>query len=466
MCSESDGTSSKSMEAQSGTEFMTVYATPFPPCFQSLSSSHKLTKEHSTISSVRTLHNTAKFKQTFNITMTEQQQQQQQPILQDDVHSQLIITYRGSKIIMPLQEGTTVEGVKNVVAEQADPSLNLQPSDIKLLMKGKVLKEDSQDLFELVIPSSQECQKSKKPFRLVATGMSSQQVEAVNEELALTKLNAPRVRDDLSVKGSQELEQRQRLGRYMMQKSGKRAGGVAGADSETYGFGRVETLPNLPNQDQARDILTTLANDPGILACMNLHKWKVGSLAELFPEGKVGESAVCVMGLNKNKGQQILLRIRTDDLHGFRKILHIRKVLYHELAHNVHSAHDGDFFQLNRVVEKECTELDWTKGAGLSSDDVAAGSAGTLYTAGSYRLGGTDENTTRATDRASMRELAAQAALMRLTAEEEEIQQNCGCGRSDLFLPQQPGSPTASSASSQVSHHDPDKKDEDGMDIS
>jgi hypothetical protein len=178
----------------------------------------------------------------------------------------------------------------------------------------------------------------------------------------------------------------------------------------------------------------------------------------------VGESAVCVMGLNKNKGQQILLRIRTDDLRGFRKILHIRKVLYHELAHNVHSAHDGDFFQLNRIVEKECTELDWTKGAGLSSDaGAAAGSNNTLYTAGTYRLGGTDETTTSQTDRASVRELAARAALMRLTAEEEEIQQNCGCGRSDLFLPRQPGSPS-SSASSHPSH-DPEKKDEDGMDI-
>lgn len=408
--------------------------------------------------------------------MTEQQQQE--PVLEDDSHSQLVITYRGNKVIMPLQEGTTVDGVKNVVAEQADPSLNLQPSDVKLLWKGKVLKEDTQDLFELLLPiSSQEAApeklkstKPKKTFRLLATGVSSQQVCASNEELAHGMLHAPRVRDDLTEKGVQELEQRQRLGRYMMQKSGGRRGGVAGADSETYGFGKIDILPNLPNQDQARDILTTLANDPGILACMALHKWKVGSLAELYPEGKVGESAVCVMGLNKNKGQQILLRIRTDDLHGFRKILHIRKVLYHELAHNVHSAHDGDFFQLNRLVEKECTELDWTKGAGLSSvgNTGAAGSLAnsSLYTAGTYRLGGADENTisTADTDRASMRELAARAALMRLTAEEEEIQQNCGCGRSDLFLPRQPGSPS-SSASSHPSH-DPDKKDEDGMDLS
>ena len=67
---------------------------------------------------------------------------------------------------------------------------------------------------------------------------------------------------------------------------------------------------------------------------MAKHKWNVGSLAELYPDGKVGESAVCVMGLNENKGQRIELRIRTDDLKGFRKILSIRKVLFHELAHN------------------------------------------------------------------------------------------------------------------------------------
>jgi hypothetical protein len=302
-----------------------------------------------------------------------------------------------------------------------------------------------------------------------------------------------RVRNDLTEQGRQELAQRQRLGRHMMQQSVRRGvggGGTGSADRETYGFGTIDPLRNLPNEHRAREILTALASDPGILACMAQHKWKVGSLAELYPDGKVGESAVCVMGLNKNKGQQILLRIRTDDLRGFRKILNIRKVLYHELAHNVFSEHNGDFFQLNRQVERECTELDWTGGEGLSSvgGSAASGATGgdatasTLYTAGTYRLGGGGggggdggggENNTGSsseTDRASMRELAARAALMRLTAEEEEIQQNCGCGRQDLFLPRQPGSPSSSSstsaASSHPSRHDADKKDEDGMDIS
>ena len=59
---------------------------------------------------------------------------------------------------------------------------------------------------------------------------------------------------------------------------------------------------------------------------MRLHRWKVGCLCEMYPEGLVGVSEVCVMGLNENRGQRIRLRLRTDDLQGFRKILSIKKV--------------------------------------------------------------------------------------------------------------------------------------------
>ncbi|CAM9409290.1 unnamed protein product [Laminaria digitata] len=56
------------------------------------------------------------------------------------------------------------------------------------------------------------------------------------------------------------------------------------------------------------------------------------------------------MGLNQNHGQKILLRLRTDDLKGFRKVLSIRKVLFHELAHNDISEHDDSFYRLMRQV--------------------------------------------------------------------------------------------------------------------
>ncbi|TYZ65236.1 hypothetical protein PybrP1_012332 [[Pythium] brassicae (nom. inval.)] len=131
-----------------------------------------------------------------------------------------------------------------------------------------------------------------------------------------------------------------------------------------YRFHAIEELPTFADKDKAREILERLANDRGILAVMNKHKWTVGTLAEMHPDGKVGVDPVCVLGLNQNKGQKILLRLRTDDLLGFRKYLSIKKVLFHELTHNVHSEHDSKFYQLMRQVEKECGELDWANAGG------------------------------------------------------------------------------------------------------
>jgi len=144
----------------------------------------------------------------------------------------------------------------------------------------------------------------------------------------------------------------------------------------SYGFQAVQTLTGLHSEKKARKILNSLANDPGILAVMKNNEWLVSELCEMYPEGYVGVSEVCVLGLNENKGQRIKLRIRTDDLSGFRKYLSIKKVLYHELAHNVHSDHNSDFFMLMREIEREANALDWTQTHGnvLSVGSVAHGS--------------------------------------------------------------------------------------------
>lgn len=62
-----------------------------------------------------------------------------------------------------------------------------------------------------------------------------------------------------------------------------------------------------------------------------------------------------------------LLNVRTDDLKGFRKIQSIRDVLFHELAHNEHSDHDGQFYMLMRQIKKEVTELDWRNSKGKTT---------------------------------------------------------------------------------------------------
>jgi len=94
---------------------------------------------------------------------------------------------------------------------------------------------------------------------------------------------------------------------------------------------------HLPNPDSARSLLTKLANDEAILHVMNSHRFSVGLLTELAPHEHPG-----LLGLNVNQGESIKLRIRTDSYDGFRSYNEIRKVLCHELAHNVWDDHDND----------------------------------------------------------------------------------------------------------------------------
>jgi len=68
---------------------------------------------------------------------------------------------------------------------------------------------------------------------------------------------------------------------------------------------------------------------------MQKHSFSVGLLTELAPHEQPG-----LLGLNMNAGQEIKLRIRTDRYDGFRLYSDIRKVLCHELAHNVWGDHD------------------------------------------------------------------------------------------------------------------------------
>jgi hypothetical protein len=341
----------------------------------------------------------------------------------------IVVSFRGNKVELSLENDTTVGVVKSRMVATIDNDDSLKSNDIKLMYMGKVLHDDQSTMTSILFHTKNS--KVKSVYRLVATGVSSDSKQAMDDKLRNgLEENTSFIRDDLSDRGKEQVRRRQTLGRQMLQKGQKKGNAINTVSS--YGFGRIDILPNLSQQDKARAILESLANDPGVLACMEKHKWKVPSLAELYPEGKVGESEVCVMGLNKNKGQQILLRLRTDDLQGFRKIQSIKKVLYHELAHNVFSEHDGKFFQLMREIERECLHLDWTQGAGLSSGTIITTMEST-FTGGTFRLGeGTNEDDSL--HNLTTRELAARAALARMTTEEVEIEQNCGCGR-DLFLP-------------------------------
>lgn len=116
-----------------------------------------------------------------------------------------------------------------------------------------------------------------------------------------------------------------------------RSTGRASASDVQFTFHRIEPLPHLPEPDSARALLTRLANDPAIRHVMRTHQFAVGLLTELAPHEQPH-----LLGLNVNAGQAIKLRLRTDRYDGFRVYKDVRRVLCHELTHNVWGDHDNN----------------------------------------------------------------------------------------------------------------------------
>ncbi|PGH17149.1 hypothetical protein AJ79_01287 [Helicocarpus griseus UAMH5409] len=131
-----------------------------------------------------------------------------------------------------------------------------------------------------------------------------------------------------------------------------------------YTFHKLLPLAHLPNPERSLAYLARLRDDPGIRAAMKKHKFSVPLLTEMNPvEWTTHDSRT--LGLNRNKGEVIELRLRTDAYDGYRDYRTIRKTLCHELAHCVFGEHDRDFWDLMGIIEKEVERGDyWGTGRG------------------------------------------------------------------------------------------------------
>lgn len=109
---------------------------------------------------------------------------------------------------------------------------------------------------------------------------------------------------------------------------------------------------------------------------MAKHKWSVPLLTEMNPaEHTTHESRT--LGLNRNAGEVIELRLRTDAYDGYRDYKTIRRTLCHELTHNVWGEHDADFWRLCREVEAEVERGDWRSGGrALTEEEFYRSSCG------------------------------------------------------------------------------------------
>jgi len=214
----------------------------------------------------------------------------------------------------------------------------------KLLAGGRMLKlqrgvmttaQEEEDILALAA--------SKK---LMLLGAKKKDVEKVRAQ-----------REDMTLRGFDAEDERakQRRGRGATTSSSS-----AGSARTSY-FASIQELSlegltsgsSTPSADAAHTLLVRLATDPAIVSIMEKRRWRVGALRELPPQGKVGVSPVCLLGLNRNFGEEILLRIRTDDMKGFRKYKVIIETLLHELVHNEIADHNNDFKRLNSELTHE-----------------------------------------------------------------------------------------------------------------
>lgn len=137
------------------------------------------------------------------------------------------------------------------------------------------------------------------------------------------------------------------------------------SSNKSYTFHRLLPLSYLPRPERSLDFLKRLRDDPGIRATMAKHEFSVPLLTEMNPAEHTSgdhQGVSRTLGLNRNRGEVIELRLRTDAYDGYRDYRTIRKTLCHELAHCVFGDHDRDFWNLTAQIEREVDAADYNAG--------------------------------------------------------------------------------------------------------
>lgn len=102
---------------------------------------------------------------------------------------------------------------------------------------------------------------------------------------------------------------------------------------------KISSLKRYPDRDYALDLLHQIAKSVGPI--IHQYKFKVGLLCEMYPKSDA------LLGLNVNKGQKILIRLRKPyNSREFYPMSDLIGTFLHELTHNIHGPHDAKFYAL------------------------------------------------------------------------------------------------------------------------
>ncbi|KAF8075149.1 WLM-domain-containing protein [Lyophyllum atratum] len=314
------------------------------------------------------------------------------------------VTYRGTPHALSLLPDSTLSALQARLEELT----NVPPSLQKLIYKGKnLLGSDAQDRDETTL--------TQAGFK---NGLKIQMLGSTSQEL--TSLQST----------ESEQRKRERILKERALKAPTKVRSTAKSDSFllNYRFHQLTPLAHLPNPDGAHALLTKLSEDPAIQHIMRQHQFTVGVLTELAPHEHPE-----LLGLNVNSGQAIKLRLRTDRYDGFRLYKEVRRVLCHELTHNVWGDHDNNFKELNSKLNREVAEFETAAAQGThylsGRGDVYEPSSELEAEAHVHILGGgrtTGLGPAMDDSREERRRRVLEATMARLRKEEEELEQSCG----------------------------------------
>lgn len=113
----------------------------------------------------------------------------------------------------------------------------------------------------------------------------------------------------------------------------------ANRKSPTSSITNIASLKRYNDRDYALDLLHQMAKAAAPL--IHEYGFKVGTLCEMYPKNP------SLLGLNVNRGQKILIRLRTPfNDRSFYPMGDLMGTFLHELTHNVHGPHDAKFYLL------------------------------------------------------------------------------------------------------------------------
>ncbi|KAF2182731.1 WLM-domain-containing protein [Zopfia rhizophila CBS 207.26] len=245
---------------------------------------------------------------------------------------ELTLIHHGNAITLSFPQDATISDLSEKIAA----NISIPPSNQKLLITPK-LGLQKPPFKDPAIPLSSLLSK-----KIVLMGSTAAEVSSLNASIA--SASAPRGLSPIKAATPSKYRDANRI-----------------QEEGMYTFHTLRPLPYLPNPERSLKFLERLRDDAGIKAAMRIHKFSVPLLTEMDPAMHTTHESR-TLGLNRNRGEVIELRLRTDAYDGYRDYKTIRKTLCHELAHNVHGPHDRNFWDLCKQIEGEVERDDWRSG--------------------------------------------------------------------------------------------------------